>query len=214
LRPSRPEPGYARKQILVIDDTSSRLIVEELAKVAEHDYVELTSMKDWVEFRDRQKLVSVDGALVDLHLQAGESDSEGQTILTHLRDHTDIPAAMLSIDPPPVTGDSFRNEFRLITVAFKGRTGVEHLSKIAKEVLPELVGDEEEFQRHRMIRFLDSVDFLSRRRLSHPRFVAQHGRGLADLRRDYRKTKDAIEDRPLPRAKMALKEFQKRWPLK
>ncbi|ANZ36157.1 hypothetical protein BBK82_08845 [Lentzea guizhouensis] len=100
-------------------------IMNEIHEVLDSDFrvFPISSLSQWNKERDD---LSVDGALVDLHLTDDLSDNYGTTVIAeHLRRHTEIPAALMSVAPPPRyrAQDDLRIKYRLVDIVQKNSAG-------------------------------------------------------------------------------------------
>jgi Trypsin-like peptidase domain len=120
-RPRHPAARGRKSRLLVVEDQ----IIDDLSKVldSEFDIVPVTSLEEWNKARDS---LDVDGALIDLHLKADAADSLGTTVIAdYLRKYTEIPAALMSVAPPPLFSEQkdLRAKYRLLEVVHKGADG-------------------------------------------------------------------------------------------
>lgn len=117
-RPRQPATRGRKPRLLIVEDQ----IMEDLSKVLDSDFdiVPVTSLEEWNKVRDS---LDVDGALIDLHLKADVADSLGTTVIAdYLRKYTEIPAALMSVAPPPMFSEQkdLRAKYRLLEVVHKG----------------------------------------------------------------------------------------------
>lgn len=140
-----------RPRLLVIDDSPE--VLEEIRarlKIS-YDISTLPGLEEWRGFRDVPgKLDLIDGVLIDLRLTADGNDKRGLEIARHLRDHTDIPAALMtanSTERSETRHAELREEFRLVDIVNKqGKDWSEELERTAEL----LVGDGVEERQNRM----------------------------------------------------------------
>jgi hypothetical protein len=117
-----PPPGRGRlPRLLVVEDQ----IMEDLEKILDSEFtvVPVETIDEWNKVRDS---LDVDGALIDLHLRADVADSIGTTVIAdYLRKYTEIPAALMSVAPPPTLTHQadLRAKYRLVEVVRKGTDG-------------------------------------------------------------------------------------------
>ena len=96
--------------------------MKDLRKILDSEFmvIPVESIDEWNEVRDS---LDIDGALIDLHLRADIADSIGTTVIAdYLRKYTEIPAALMSVAPPPTLTHQtdLRAKYRLVEVVRKG----------------------------------------------------------------------------------------------
>ncbi len=146
LFPTLPELGGVRSsfsrrprnkpRLLVVEDQ----IMNEIREILDSEFciVPVTSLPEWNAERDS---LVVDGALIDLHLTDNLSDNYGTTVIAeHLRRHTEIPAALMSVAPPARyhAQDDLRIKYRLVDIVQKnsaGRLNGQDLLHVARELV-------------------------------------------------------------------------------
>ena len=147
-----------RPRLLVIDD-SAQVLEEIRARLkTSYDITTLPGVEEWRDFRDAPaKLDLIDGVLIDLRLTADGDDKRGIEIARHLRDHTDIPAALMtanSTERSETRHAELREEFRLVDIVNKqGKDWSEELERTAEL----LVGDGVEERQNRMQTWLKTA---------------------------------------------------------
>lgn len=119
----------ARPRLLVVEDQ----IMDDLRAVleSEFDILPVTTLGEWNRVRDT---LHVHGALIDRHL-GPDLDSLGTTVIAeYLRCNTEIPAALMSVAPPPTFGDQrdLRHKYRLLEVVLKRSNGKLNEAAIVK----------------------------------------------------------------------------------
>jgi CheY-like chemotaxis protein len=94
VAPVRPAGDRsARKRLLIVEDKVGDSIVSELEEEG-YECELVTTWDQWKKLRDTG-LPAYDGAIVDLHLK-GRDDARGERVVAYLRDHTQIPAAVVT----------------------------------------------------------------------------------------------------------------------
>ncbi|WP_158853236.1 AfsR/SARP family transcriptional regulator [Saccharothrix deserti] len=135
VRSASTRRNRLRPRLLVVEDQIMADIREILD--SEFDIVPVSSLTEWNDIRDR---LAVDGALVDFHL-TDNSDGYGTTVIAeHLRRHTEIPVALMSVAVPPRYHDQgdMRVKYRLVDIVQKnsaGRLNGQDLLQVARELV-------------------------------------------------------------------------------
>ncbi|MCX4704559.1 MULTISPECIES: hypothetical protein [Streptomyces] len=202
-----------RKRLLVVEDQNMDQIVDLLDA---YDCVPVTDLEDWErQLRDRRDdILSVHGALIDLHLTDTFRDHDGYQIADWLRRNTDIPASVMTMAPP---AGNLRQEstiqqkrHRLLQIVYKGY-GTFNAQAI-REAAAQLTSDEDAHVRDRLRATLETALFHARRRLSYP--SPEHNHTL--LRRceaDAAAAARQMETGTLPEAHRAVRDFREVWPV-
>lgn len=154
VTPVRP-PGdrAARKRLLIVEDKVGDSIVSELEEEGyECDLV--TTWDQWKELRDTG-LPSYDGAIVDLHLE-GRDDGRGQRVVAYLRDHTQIPAAVVTSNAERISLREKRRwqaAYRIVDLVEKNE-GLAYLRQLVGTARL-LTGDDDGSRRERLQVWVD-----------------------------------------------------------
>jgi CheY-like chemotaxis protein len=118
------------RRILVVEDQMAELIVGALEGFG-FSCLTVPSLGKWWELqREREAEVKrLAGALVDLHLTPELDDRRGLEIVEWLARHTEVPASLMTMAPPP--GDLVENtrvqraRYRLVGIVHKGAPKVD-----------------------------------------------------------------------------------------
>jgi hypothetical protein len=204
-----------RPRLLVVDDDPdvNMEICERLKPY--YECVPITDIKDWRRgFRDnRANLADIQGALVDLHLTQTLADSQGLEIVVFLRDHTELPVALVTANPPDRNAygsDKNRKEFRLVDIVDKTQGDWWRALERAANLL---VGKGEEESRHRLETYLEHA-YRARQRAdanASPGSVAANRSAMC--RKEYGDVLRAVRVEPLDKAERQLATFRTRWPV-
>ncbi|GAA3458693.1 hypothetical protein ACFFSW_07550 [Saccharothrix longispora] len=121
VRSTASRRSRLRPRLLVVEDQ----IMADIRAVldSEFDVLPVGSLAEWNDVCDN---LAVDGALVDLHLTDDLSDGYGTTVIAeHLRKHTEIPVALMSVAVPPRYHDQgdMRVKYRLVDIVQKNSAG-------------------------------------------------------------------------------------------
>lgn len=132
-----PEP----RRILVVEDQMAELIVDALEGFG-FSCLTVRSLDEWRRMqREREAEVKrLAGALVDLHLTPELDDQRGLEVVEWLARHTEVPASLMTMAPPP--GDLVENtriqraRYRLVGIVHKGTPKVDFSGiRLAAEIL-------------------------------------------------------------------------------
>jgi Trypsin-like peptidase domain len=199
----RPPAGRARKsRLLVVEDQ----IMDDLSEVldSEFDIVPVTSIEEWNQLRDS---LDVDGALIDRHLKADAADSRGTTVIAeYLRKYTEIPAALMSVAPPPsyFAQKDLRAKYRLLEVVQKGTDGKLNEDELVSAARA-LVGTSEKARRTRLELWVESDLFhVEEDHAYNPR------QGSTQLRRCQKQAENLLrklKNMPIAEAEQAVRAF-------
>nr|WP_134001325.1 hypothetical protein [Streptomyces sp. 846.5] len=202
-----------QKRLLVVDDTSSDRIVHLLG--TGYKFVVMTDWTEWAPFVEAGGLKGVDGALVDLHLsKSGEGPGhEGIAIINDLCRSTEIPTALISVNPPPDLGDRqgsvFLSRYRLVRLLSKGRDD-EHLTSHLGDLAEQLVGAEPRHQLCRLEAWLNYAAYNLE--VQAAKEQRPGGRPVARLwSGEHRRAKEAVDQGRLSEAVRLVDAFCRRW---
>jgi hypothetical protein len=156
-----------RRRLLVVDDINLEVMIGALS---DYDCVPVRDFADWMRLlrTDLDSILSVHGALIDLHLAPEFRDNQGLIIAEWLRDNTDIPVALVTMAPPAAEDltrelRAQQDEYRLVTIVHKGYQGID-LAKIRKAA-EALTSEEDKYVRRRLERWVDSALWKAKDRL-------------------------------------------------
>lgn len=201
-----------RKRLLVVEDQNLDLIVETLR--SDYECVPIADLTSWHRYlRGCNDRPDVHGALIDLHLTPALNDMQGLDIAEWLRDHTEIPTALMTMAPPP--GDltervsTHRRRYRLAKIIYKGRDGLD-LSGI-REAAACLTGHAEHHVRTRLETWLEHVAFSTEERLDRYPRTRQVARQRDEFEQDAERARRAMAREPLATARRAVEEFRAKW---
>lgn len=208
LFPDDPEvdairPQASRPRVVVVEDQAIETFIDILPPSC--DYEPITSLECWNRFVRDGGLADVQGVLIDLHLTAGRDDLQGYVIADHLRDHTRIPAIVMTAAPPARLGEMCARH-RLLDVVFKGREGALNVTALA-EAVTELVGTDRKSRERRIRAELDYWRYLidaSYRSTWRKEDVTRFSKDIANVNR-------LITDGDLDVAHRALEKLRKWW---
>ncbi|MER6627465.1 hypothetical protein ABT301_04365 [Streptomyces sp. NPDC000987] len=118
------------RRILVVEDQMAEEIVGALESFG-FSCLTIRSLDEWWTMqRERQaELKRLAGALVDLHLTPELDDRRGLEVVEWLARHTEVPASLMTMAPPP--GDLVENtrvqraRYRLVHIVHKGTPNVD-----------------------------------------------------------------------------------------
>lgn len=121
LNALRALPSTRRKPtLLVVEDQ----IIDRICTVLgdEYQFVRVTCLEEWNDVCDHLR---VNGALIDRHLGGGADDLGTTKVAAYLRRHTEIPASLMSVAPPPrySSQTTLRLKYRLLEIVHKGGDG-------------------------------------------------------------------------------------------
>ncbi|GGV44162.1 hypothetical protein GCM10010182_80860 [Actinomadura cremea] len=200
-----------RKRLLVVEDQNIDQYLDALRSY--YDCVPIRSLDEWHRFlRDNDDRVDVHGALVDLHLTTDLIDGHGLQIVDWLRDHTSLPASVMTMAPPPGNVEDWarthRARHRLVQIVYKGTNEVDLPS--IREAAAYLTGDEDHQVRARLATVLENAIFTADDRLAkQPRTKA-----VEDKRRELEKeaavARRVVQEEELPRARKEVQDFRYR----
>jgi CheY-like chemotaxis protein len=122
--------GAEPRRILVVEDQMAELIVGALESFG-FSCLTVRSLDEWWRTqREREAEVKrLAGALVDLHLTPELDDRRGLEVVEWLARHTEVPASLMTMAPPP--GDLVENtrvqraRYRLVGIVHKGTPNVD-----------------------------------------------------------------------------------------
>ena len=126
---------------------------------ANYDITPLRDIDEWFDFRDNNaaQLDLIQGALIDLSLNSNSNDKEGLTIVTHLRDKTNIAVALVTANSLENTEFKQRERmalYRLVDIVNKQSdnwySGLEDTARL-------LVGDAAQERRKRAETWLNAA---------------------------------------------------------
>jgi CheY-like chemotaxis protein len=202
-----------RPRLLVIDD-SPQVLEEIHAKLkTSYDISTLPGLDEWRKFRDTPaKLDLIDGVLIDLRLTADGNDQRGIEIARYLRDHTDIPAALMtanSTERSETRHAELREEFRLVDIVNKqGKDWSEELERTAEL----LVGDGVEERQNRMHTWLRTAYRKVKRETRNAAPTSTAFRSRQACHKQFLAVLSLVEEGDLDAAQLAVDRFCKtRW---
>ncbi|WP_162794079.1 hypothetical protein [Streptomyces paludis] len=201
-----------RKRLLVVEDQNMDQIVDILDA---YECVRVTDLADWErQLRDRRDdILSVHGALIDLHLTDSFRDHDGYQIADWLRLNTEIPASVMTMAPP---AGNLRQEstiqqkrYRLLQIVYKGYGTFN--ARALREAATQLTSDEDVHVRARLGSTLETALFHARKRLSYPSPEHNHTR-LRQCEVEAAVAARQMEIGTLPEARRAVRDFRDTWP--
>lgn len=207
LRPVADTP--ARKRLLIVEDQTG----DQIKDLLEDEGYECELAKgfgQWVELRDADVRGRFDGAIVDLHLD-GKGDAMGERIVKYLCEKTDIPAAVVTVNPER---NSFRDKgkwlaaYRIVDLVERYQDD-RYLRKLI-EVAKLLTGNDEPSRRERLKIWVDHVEYAAER-------AAATGGALARdnwtrCRPAVRKARDAIDGEVIEAAQRRVDDLYRSFP--
>ncbi len=203
LRPVR-EGGLP--QLLVIDDQMAGELCE-LLKSRCH----CTPVTSLEAFNGLAHALVADGALIDLHL-SGRDDFQGLIVARALSERTEIPAALITVAPPPgllaTKIQQWRREFRILDVIYKGAERGVNEDSLASAV-DVLVSRADRHERNRMRCWLEH--YLYRIEQAYPAERTGSARQLAQAHTEARTVFRAIDTDELASARAQLDKFRGAW---
>ncbi|MET7330157.1 hypothetical protein [Nonomuraea sp. NPDC005650] len=110
-----------RPKVLIVDDQIGPTLKDLLRP--DYESTVVTSLTAWSDLIGGGGRLHIDVALVDFHLTADGEDEQGLRVLTHLRDHYDIPVLLMSVSPPTGSFATFVRDYRLADVYNKSKRG-------------------------------------------------------------------------------------------
>ncbi|MFE0817896.1 hypothetical protein ACFW40_13050 [Streptomyces sp. NPDC058807] len=200
-----------RKRLLVVEDQNMDQIVDLLDA---YDCVRVTDLADWERQlkEHRDEILSVHGALIDLHLTDTFRDHDGYQIADWLRRHTEIPASVMTMAPP---AGNLRQEstvqqkrYRLLQIVYKGYGAFN--APAIRAAAAQLTSDEDTHVRERLAATLETAHFHARRRLSYPSPEHNHTR-LKQCEAEAEAAARRLKTGTLPEARRAVRDFRDTW---
>ncbi|WP_326645145.1 hypothetical protein OG884_12270 [Streptosporangium sp. NBC_01755] len=209
----RIRPGD-RKRLLIVDDDV--VVSQDIHRLLKPYYVckVLTGedvLEQWERLIDDPELDTFHGALIDLHLTGSLNDQRGYGIVEHLRDFTDIPAALVTANAMDVSHrhqQTTMEEYRLVDIVPKTNpawhNGVREAARL-------LVDEGEEFKLKRLEIFLASAWREVRRRRESLPSGSVEARRLAGSVREYETADRAVRYGSFEEAERLVKSFRRTW---
>ena len=209
LRPSADTP--ARKRLLIVEDQTG----DQIKNLLEDEGYECELAKDfgrWLELRDADVRGRFDGAIVDLHLN-GDGDAMGERIVKYLSERTDIPAAVVTVNPER---NSFREKrkwlaaYRIVDLVekYQDHRYLRQLVEVAKL----LTGNDEPSRRERLKIWVDHVEHTAERAAATGGTLARDN--LTRCRNAVRKARDAIDGETIEAAQRQVDDLYRSFPPK
>ncbi len=205
-------PGVIPRLLVVDDDPA---MITEITEQLKDDYkiTPITEIGAWRQFRDQEgSLAQVDGALIDLHLTPDLDDQRGLQIVEYLRDHTEIPTALVTangMERSSTANNRRRAEFRLVDIVDKKNND---WWKALEQAARLLTGTGDPERRHRLETWLETAYLKFKR---HTR-DAPRGSINADRRRacdaDYAKVIGIVRTADIEEAQAQVRRFRTSWP--
>jgi Trypsin-like peptidase domain len=201
-----PSSGRGRlPRLLVVEDQ----IMADLKRSLDSEFtvVPVETIDEWNRVRDS---LDVDGALIDRHLRADIADSIGTTVIAdYLRKYTEIPAAVMSVAPPPTTTHQtdLCAKYRLVEVVHKESGGKLNEAALI-DVARALMDPGEKARRRRLRLWVDSD-------LYHVEEDEAFGReGTARLKsceRQAEKLRRRLKTAPIETVEQEVRAFHSAW---
>jgi hypothetical protein len=201
----RPKLGPGRRsRLLIVEDQ----IMDDLSKIldSEFEIVPVTSLEKWNEVRDS---LDVDGALIDRHLKADAADSLGTTVIAdYLRKYTEIPAALMSVAPPPLYSawKDLRAKYRLLEVVHKGADGKLNEAELVSAAWA-LVDTGEKARRARLELWVESDQFHVEEDHAYSHYRGQGTARVRSCRKQAETLLRKLKTMPIGEAEQAVKSF-------
>lgn len=201
-----------RKRLLVVEDQNMDQIVDLLDS---YECVRVRDLEDWErQLRDRRDdILSVHGALIDLHLTDSFRDHDGYQIADWLRRNTEIPASVMTMAPPAGNlrqkSTIQQKRYRLLQIVYKGYGTFD--AQAIREAAAQLTSDEDVHVRERLGATLETALFHARKRLDYPSPEYNHAR-LRQCEGEAAAAARQMETGTLPEARRAVRNFRDTWP--
>ena len=209
LRPVADTP--ARKRLLIVEDQTG----DQIKNLLEDEGYQCELAKDfgrWLELRDADVRGRFDGAIVDLHLD-GKGDAMGERIVKYLCEKTDIPAAVVTVNPERNTFREKRKwlaAYRIVELVEKYQDH-RYLRKLI-EVAKLLTGNDEPSRRERLKIWVDHVEHAAERAAATGGTLARDN--WTRCRTAVRKARDAIDGEAIEAAQRQVDDLYRSFPPK
>ena len=210
LRPVADTP--ARKRLLIVEDQTGDQI-KDLLEDAGYKCELAENFGQWRELCKAGVRGRFDGAIVDLHLD-GDGDAMGERIIKYLCEETDIPAAVITVDPEEK--NSVREKYKWLAAyrivdlveKYQDKRYFRQLVKAAKV----MTGDDEQSRRDRLRIWVDHVEHVTERTAATGGTLAKDN--WTRCRTAVRKARDAIDGEAIETAQRQVDDLYRSFPPK
>ncbi|WP_067178151.1 hypothetical protein [Microtetraspora niveoalba] len=209
----RIRPGGRKRLLIVDDDVEVGRDIHRLLRPY-YDCTLLTGedvLEQWERMIDDPRLHTFDGALIDLHLTGTLNDRRGYVIAAHLRDFTDVPAALVTANATDVSHrrqQATMEEYRLVDIVPKTNPAWHEGVREAARLLTD---EDETARRKRLEVFLASAwREVRRRRESLPDGSVGAGR-LAGAGAKYQEADHEVRYGAFDVAERLVRRFRHEW---
>ena len=116
-----PTEIVANERLLIVEDRIGGYLCKRLAP---YDCQLVRSLGEWRGLlRENSGVLDFDAAIVDLHLNEENDDFGGLDVLEYLRDHTEIPTALMTAHIMPGIVEDMKKEYRIALIVHKNPSG-------------------------------------------------------------------------------------------